>query len=61
MDIKVASGFYHVLRILGPPLSTPSTPIFSPTHSSGQFLVSLVVFLGDEELIFLLLYVTMIS
>ena len=59
MDIKTASGFYHVLRIL-----RPSSHFYwtrSPTHSSGQFLVSLVVFLGDEELIFLLLYIAMIS
>ena len=59
MDIEMASGFYHVLRILRP--SSRFYWTLSPTHSSGQFLLSLVVFLGDEELIFLLLYVTMIS
>ena len=42
-------GFWDYLRI------------FIKNQSFGQFLVSLVVFLGDKELIFLLLFVTMIS
>ena len=59
MDNKMASGFYQVLRIFRP--SSHFYWIRSPTQSSGQFLVSLVVFLGDEELIIILKYVTMIS
>ena len=54
MDIKMASVFFHALRIL-----TPSLQFYS--HFYFFYFYSLVVFLGNEELIFLLLYATMIS
>ena len=54
----MASGYYLVLRILKP----SSQFINSLTdHYFGQFLVRLAVFLGDDELIFLLLFETKIS